>query len=182
MRPRLRAAIAMILGGIALAGLPQGERAQAQPAAAPPDLAALQQEIETLKRLLPDQAHVMSDVDYHFANLWFAARSHNWPLAAFYLGETRSHLNWAVRMRPVRKLANGADLDLRPILEGLESTELANAAAAIKARDLRGFESAYRGTMGQCHGCHTAAEKPYLRPHIPEAPASRMIDPRPRSE
>lgn len=53
---------------------------------AQPDVAALKDEVDALKRLLPDQAHVMADVDYHFANLWFAAHNANWPLAEFYLG------------------------------------------------------------------------------------------------
>jgi hypothetical protein len=165
--------------GLAIAALATPTGAQAQAAAPPADGAALRQELEAVKRSLPDQAHVMSDVDYHFSNLWFAAHQRNWPLAEFYLGETRSHLNWAVRMRPVRKLSNGTDLDLRPILQGLEATVLPNAISAIRAHDLRGFEEAYRGTMAQCYGCHAAAEKPYLRLRIPEAPASRMIEMRP---
>src|SRR4051812_23606399 len=37
----------------------------------------------------PDQSHVMADVGYHFANLWFAAEKQNWPLANYYLSETR---------------------------------------------------------------------------------------------
>ena len=144
--------------------------------AAPSDVAALKEEIETLKRLLPDQAHGMADVDYHFSNLWFAAHNANWPLAEFYLGETRSHLNWVVRMRPVRRLAAGGEVDLRPILQGVESSGLSDIRASINKRDLKVFEVAYRGTMMQCYGCHMASEKPYLRPRIPETPATRMID------
>ena len=45
------------------------------------DVAALKAEIEALKRLVPSQSHAMADVDYHFANLWFAAQNANWPLA-----------------------------------------------------------------------------------------------------
>jgi hypothetical protein len=179
MKTGIAAAVRSVFCG-GIAALACGAGAQSPPAAAAPgETAQLRQELDALKRMLPDQAHVMSDVDYHFSNLWFAAHQRNWPLAQFYLGETRSHLNWAVRMRPLRKLSNGAELDLRPVLEGLEATVLANADAALKARDLRGFEAAYRGTMMQCYGCHMAAEKPYLRLRIPEAPASRMIDPRP---
>jgi hypothetical protein len=152
--------------------------AHAQAGAAPPDIAALQAEVEALRRQLPDQAHVMADVDYHFSSLWFAARNSNWPLAEFYLGETRSHLNWAVRMRPIRKLSSGADLELRPILQGVESAGLAEVRAAIDRHDLRAFDLAYRGTMAQCYGCHLAAEKPYLRLRIPQSPGARMIDPR----
>src|SRR5688500_17646496 len=65
--------------------------------------AQLQQEIQQLKDKAPDQAHAMVSVAYHFNNLWFAANRGNWPLAEFYLNETRSHTRWAVRIIPVRK-------------------------------------------------------------------------------
>ena len=73
----------------------------AQPAAAPvaetPDWTA---EIEAIKGKLPDQAHAMQDVGYHFSNLWFAGKQKHWELANFYWAETRSHLHWAVRIIP----------------------------------------------------------------------------------
>ncbi len=169
-----------LLAAVSFPGMVETNIAHAQ-ATVQPDIATLQEEVETLKRLLPDQAHAMADVDYHFSNLWFAAQSANWPLAEFYLNETRAHLNWVVRLRPVRRLAAGGELDLRPILQGLESTGLADAKAAIGKRDIRAFEAAYRGTMMQCYGCHVASEKPYLRLRIPEAPAARMIDPQGRA-
>ena len=50
----------------------------------PPDLAALQAEVERLKGMVPDQSHAMKDVACHFTNLWFAAQQQNWPLADFY--------------------------------------------------------------------------------------------------
>jgi len=157
--------------------MPEFKGAHAQAAAA--DVDALKEEVEALKRQVPDQAHVMMDVDYHFSSLWFAGKSANWPLADFYLGEVRSHLNWAVRVRPVRKLGSGGDLELRPILQMVESSGLADVKGAIDKHDLRAFELGYRNTMGQCYACHAAAEKPYLRLRIPEAPGARMIDPRP---
>jgi hypothetical protein len=156
--------------------------ALAQGADAPQaDVAALKAEIEALKRLVPSQSHAMADVDYHFSNLWFATRSANWPLAAFYLNETKSHLGWAVRIRPVRKLSSGQELDLRPILQSVEDTGLAELKTAIDGRNARAFDAAYRKTMTECFACHQASEKPYLRPHIPEAPATRMIDLRPNT-
>ncbi|MDE2507185.1 MAG: hypothetical protein KGM43_08250, partial [Planctomycetota bacterium] len=54
-------------------------------------------EVKALRDLIPDQAHIMADVGYHFTNLWFAGDAENWPLADFYLSETKSHLRWAVR-------------------------------------------------------------------------------------
>jgi len=140
------------------------------------DVDALKAEIENLKRQVPDQAHAMSDVDYHFANLWFAGQQENWALAEFYLNETRTHLNWAVRLRPVRKLSNGAELEVGAMLKGIEQTSLTELREAVGRKNKDAFGAAYRKMIDSCHGCHTAAEKPYLRPHIPEDPASRMID------
>ena len=174
----LAAAIGALTGAALTVSVHPGHVHAQAGASTSPDVIAMRAEIDALKRQLPDQAHVMADVDYHFSSLWFAARNANWPLATFYLGETRSHLNWAVRMRPVRKLGSGADLELRPILEGVESAGLAQIKAAIDQHDPRAFDLAYRGTMTQCQGCHTAAEKPYLRLRIPETPGARMIDPR----
>jgi hypothetical protein len=171
------AAVCLVWG----VGSSQPVRAQST-GSAQSDLSALKEEIETLKRLLPDQAHAMSDVDYHFSNLWFAAQNAHWPLAEFYLNETRSHLNWAVRMRPVRRLSTGSELDLREVLRGVESSGLTDVREALGKRDLKMFEAAYRNTMAQCQGCHVAAEKPFLRLQVPLAPASRMIDPAPAAK
>jgi hypothetical protein len=33
--------------------------------------------------------------------------------------------------------------------------------------------------LAQCQACHAAAEKPFLRPQIPTAPPSPLIDMRP---
>jgi hypothetical protein len=147
-----------------------------------PTLEAPQAELERLQGRLPDTANVMTDVDYHASNLWFAAKYRNWPLAECYLGETLSHLNWAVRIRPVRKLANGADLDLQPILKGIEQTSLAEIKVAVSQQNTKAFELAYRKLVGQCYGCHAAAEKPFLRVRIPQPPGSRMIQPDPKAQ
>jgi hypothetical protein len=149
--------------------------AQAAPSSAAAEIAALRSEVDALKGMLPSQSHTMIDVEYHFANLWFAAKAANWPLAAFYLNETRSHLNWAVRVRAVRKLANGSELDLRPILKGVEEAGLAELKTAVDAHDGTAFEAAYRRTLTQCHACHQAAEKPYLEPAVPAVPASALM-------
>ena len=139
------------------------------------EIARLKAEIEQLRGRLPDQSHVMKDVGYHFSNLWFAALATNWPLGKFYLDETRSHLKWAVRIIPVRK-TQGGDLDLRLILDALDRTVLADTQKAIDARDLEAFTKAYQQTLTGCYSCHTAAEKPYLRPKIPERPEGTIID------
>jgi hypothetical protein len=139
------------------------------------ELAALRAELEQLKGKVPDQSHAMKDVGYHFANLWFAGQKRNWPLAKFYLDETRSHLKWAVRIIPVRKTKAG-DLDLRGILEAVDNTMLSEIQKAIEKQDVRTFADTYKQAIEGCYSCHKASEKPYLRPQIPEQPEARMIN------
>ena len=57
------------------------------------------------------------------------ARAENWPLADFYLGETKSHLRWAVRRIPIRKDNKGRDINLTDILEAFEKSQLATVEA-----------------------------------------------------
>lgn len=144
------------------------------------EIARLKDEVEQLKTMLPDQSHVMKDVAYHFSNLWFAARAQNWPLAGFYLDETRSHLRWAVRIRPTRRTAGG-EIDLRTILDGVDRSLLASVRKAIDDKSVGSFSKAYRDALTGCYACHQASEKPYLRPRVPQAPEGRMIEFSPRA-
>lgn len=136
---------------------------------------ALKAEVDQLRALLPTQAHTMVDVEHQFANLWFAAHEKNWPLATFYLNETRNRVAWTLRIRPVRKLANGADIALAPLVQSFEEAGLKPLRAAVEKQDRKAFEAAYRTTLGLCHGCHVAVEKPALEPEVPEKPGALLI-------
>ena len=136
----------------------------------------LEAEIKELKGQLPSQSHTMADVAYHFSNLWFAGQAQNWPLAEFYVDETRSHLRWAVRVRPVRPLSTGGEFHLADMLAGIEKGPLATLQASIKARDASQFSVTYKQMLASCYACHVAAEKPYLRLHVPEYPRETMIE------
>src|ERR1051326_1362186 len=138
------------------------------------EVAVLRAEIEQLKGKVPDQSHAMKDVGYHFANLWFAGQKKNWALAKFYLDETRSHLKWAVRIIPVRKTSAG-ELDLTGILQALDNTFLSQIQKSIEAKDAKQFAAAYKQTLEGCYACPKAAEKPFLRPRIPEQPEARIL-------
>ena len=158
---------ALVIGSAAMQSVamePDADSAKAQ-------IAALKAEIEQLRGQIPGQSHAMTDVDYQFTNLWFAAEARNWPLSVFYLNETRSHISWTVRLRPIRKLANGQDLDLRPLLQAIEQSGLAEIRTALDKQDGTAFKVAYQRTLTECHSCHVASEKPFLRlaspPHPP---------------
>jgi hypothetical protein len=139
-------------------------------------IAALQAEVNRLKGLVPDQSHAMKDVGYHFANLWFAGKNANWPLADFYWAETRSHLRWAVRIIPVRKDPQGNEIRLQEILDPIEKSSLEGIHGAISEKDTEKFSNAYRQMMESCYSCHLAAGKPFLKLHIPAEPEAPIIN------
>ncbi len=130
----------------------------------------------TISGLLPDQSHAMADVGYHFANLWFAADKENWPLAKYYLEETRSHLNWAVRIHPVRTTKAGAEVNLKGISQAIDNSFLTEIDSAITNKDTAKFKAAYRQTLEGCYACHKACEKSFLRPQIPSAPSVTILN------
>lgn len=146
------------------------------------EVESLRADVKRLQDKAPDQAHVMMSAAYHFNNLWFAARAENWDLAEFYWNETRSHLRWAVRVIPVRKDSAQKDVDLGAILQAMENSPLQDLHQAIKARDRERVVAAYKFTLETCYACHKAAEKPYLRPQIPERPAEPTINFDPRAD
>jgi hypothetical protein len=164
--------------GVALHALGPAGRTHANEdrAARDPELVALKAEIQSIKDRLPDQAHAMQDVANQFSNVWFAEEKRNWDLTTFYLGETRSHLRWAVRIIPKRKDLNGKDVDLVSILQSVENSALEQVETAIKAKDHDRFVPAYRFTLESCYACHKAASKPYLRPRIPTGPGTHIVN------
>jgi hypothetical protein len=145
----------------------------ADPAA---DVAKLQEQVKFLQSLVPDQAAVMSHVGYHFANLWFAVEQQNWPLADFYLSETRNNIKWAVRAKPIRKNAAGQEIDLNGIAQGVDAGPLSDLKAAIAAKSKEEAAIAYDHAMEGCYACHKASAKPYLRPRRPTKPEAPIIN------
>lgn len=146
----------------------------AQTTAAPSaDLAA---DVKHLQDVLPTQSHTMTDVGFHWANLWFAAEKKNWPLARFFFDEARQHVRWTILIRPVRKLPDGKTVDIKGIFDAVDPSAFATVQLAIEDQDTAQFEMAYKQALEACYSCHKAAGKPYLRPMVPTAPPSTMIN------
>ena len=140
------------------------------------DLDALSADVARLKTNAPSQSHTMSDVGYHWTNLWFAGERKNWPLAMFYFDESRQHILWTIRLRPVRKGPDGNDVNLTPIFESIDTSAFKAVADAIREQNSAAFSAAYRETLQACYGCHKASGKPYLRPMVPTVPAQSLIN------
>jgi len=149
----------------------EGKLPVADPGAA---LVQLQARVGELEGRVPNQAIVMTHVAYHFTNLWFAARRHDWPLAGFYLGEVRDNLKWAVRVHPVREGPAG-EVDVAGIAEAVDNTEFSKLAQAIHEKRIDAFVRAYDETLTACTACHQAIGKPYLRPQRPTSPEVHII-------
>lgn len=140
------------------------------------DVSKLQADLERLKTVVPDQAHAMKDVDYHFTNLWFAGKSENWPLADFYWRETLSHLKWAVRIMPIRKDNAGREIKLEEILQAIENSFSIQMASAIQQQHADRFKTTYRAMLEGCYLCHKASDKHYLRLKVPDQPATAIMN------
>jgi hypothetical protein len=139
----------------------------------PGDVAA---EVQRLSGLLPTQSHTMKDVGDHWANLWFAARQQNWPLARFFFDQARQSARWTVAVRPERQMPDGSTVDVRGLLTAVDLSAFATVQFAIEDERLPEFEAAYRQTLGSCHECHTKVGMPYLRPTVPSMPATTVLD------
>jgi hypothetical protein len=162
-----------VLGGAAVE-LWRGARPTTSATQAPP--ATAQADIDRLKSLVPTQSHAMADVGDHYANLWFAAEQGNWPLADFYLTETRQQIQWTVLIRPIRKDLEDKDVDLKPIFNAIDASAFATLKLAIAQKDKTKFENAYKQGLDACYSCHKASAKPFLKPIMPREPAQNILD------
>jgi len=145
-------------------------------------LKTLSAQIEAINGKLPDQSHAMEDVSHHYANLWFAVQKDNWPLATFYLNETRSHLRWAVRIIPKRKDNAGQEVDLQALLQAFENSAWKQMQDAVAVKDTVVFEKKYRFGLEACYACHKAADKPFIRPQIPMQPETPIVNFDPKAD
>jgi len=132
--------------------------------------------VDRLKEAVPSQSHAMTDVGYQYANLWFAGEKQNWPLATFYLNETRSHIRWTIRIRPVRKDLAGNPVDLKGIFDPIENGVMTSLKEAIEKKDRGQFVTSYKQMLEACYACHKASDKPFLRPMIPLTESQSIIN------
>jgi hypothetical protein len=149
-------------------------RAQEMPAPKQSGVAAALMDRQTLNDRLPDQSHAMQDAGYHFENLWFAGDKQNWSLASYYLRKTRSYLELAVRIKPVRKTQAG-EVVLKGNLDTMNNGMLVQIDQAITKQDVAKFRTAYRQTIVGCNGCHAACERSYIHLQVPNSPSASII-------
>jgi hypothetical protein len=138
--------------------------------------AASQADIAMLKDLIPPHSHPMVEVGMFAANLWFAGQKQNWPLAAYFLNETRNRIRWEVHLNPGPKGADGNPVDMQAIFDGIDNGTLPKVRKAIEAKDTKEFAVAYKHMLEDCYSCHKAALRPYIRPMVPVSGAQPIVN------
>jgi hypothetical protein len=152
----------------------QGEGQQARPAVDPATTVVA--DVARLKDLVPPASHPMVDVAYNASNLWFAGEKKNWPLANYFMGETKNRMDWEVRRNPSPKGPTGELVDMKGTVDGIANGSLAELKKAIDGKDVTAFETAYKHLLEDCYSCHKNANRAYMRPMIPTAPPQTIIN------
>jgi hypothetical protein len=155
-----------LLGGLFLPSLwhPSAIAQQNSPQA---NLATMQADVAHLKDLTPPHSHPMVEAGMFAANLWFAGEKRNWPLADYYLNETRNRIRWEVHLNPGPKGADGNPVDMQAIFDGIDNGSLATLKRTIETKDSKQFVTDYKHLLEDCYSCHKAANRPYLRLMVP---------------
>ena len=138
----------------------------------PPTMA----DVARLKELVPPSSHPMVDVAFNASNLWFAGEKKNWPLANYFLGETKNRLAWEVRLNPGPKSPTGEIVDMKGTVDGINNGSIAEVKKAIDGKDIAAFEASYKHLLEDCYSCHKNTNRPYMRPMIPTAPPQTIIN------
>jgi cytochrome c553 len=153
----------------------------AAPSAADKEIAALKADVQTLKDKSVSASVAMADVSFHWSNLWFAGQAGDWPLANYYYSEARNHIRWLIRINPTPKGPDGKPVDLKGIFDALDTSTFADVKAAIDKKDSAKFPVVYKAALESCYSCHKSVGRPYLRPQIPKAAPTTIINMDPKA-
>ena len=135
------------------------------------------QELAALRQLIPTNSTIMMDVQWHWTNLWWAARKRNWPLAQYYFNESRGHIQQLVRKNPtIRNQVDGTDVDLKGIFDGIDTSSLAMVKASIEMKEITVFDRNYKLMLESCYACHKSVGRPYIRPQVPTAQVQAIVN------
>jgi|SRR5579871_1386712 len=162
-----------VLGGFVVASWERpAVSAQQNSAPAQANGANVPADVARLKEIVPPNSHPMVEAGMFAANLWFAGEKKNWPLAGYFLNETRNRIRWEVHLNPGPKGADGNPVDMQSIFDGVDNGSITKVRKAIDAKDSAAFAAEYKNLLRDCYSCHKAALRPYLRPMVPVSSAA----------
>lgn len=133
------------------------------------DLGKAKITLDQLGLTQPGMARLMAELGPRMHRLYYAAKAGNWPLARYFLNESRSLLKISVVVRPKYEEAMAAFLadDVPPVVR------------AIDDRDWPAFERAFAAMIERGNRYHGEFGKPWIRWRTPEQPPADLdLEPR----
>jgi hypothetical protein len=114
----------------------------------------------------PRLGEIMMAKQWRHIKLWFAAKDHNWALAAYELAQIRASLIEAAT------LYSGIPVsDVATMAEPIRSIE-----KAIQSRDQAGFVNAFNALTAGCNACHRDMGRDFIEIRVPAgSPFSNQV-------
>ncbi|HWU36096.1 MAG TPA: hypothetical protein VN203_00545 [Candidatus Acidoferrum sp.] len=123
------------------------------------------EKLKTLAEIQPGLGTVMIEYGNRYTTAYYAAKGGNWDLAAYQIKEAREIQEVGETTRPERAQA----------LKGFEKSYLDPLDEAIKTKDFKKFEKAFKDGIQGCNTCHVGQGFPYIKYQLPKAPPSPLV-------
>jgi hypothetical protein len=123
------------------------------------------EQLKMLAAIQPGLGTVMIEYANRYSDIYYAAKGGNWPLAAYQLKEMREIQEVGETTRPARAEA----------LKAFEQSFLDPLAKTIEAKNFESLETAFKGGVQGCNGCHAALGFPYIKYELPSSPPSPLV-------
>ena|SRR5688572_1019613 len=124
------------------------------------DLGKAKVTLDQLGLSQPGMARLMAELGPRMHRLYYAAQAGNWPLARYFLNESRSLLKISTVVRPkyAESMARFLEEDVPPVVK------------AIDDEDWAAFERAFEAMVERGNDYHGEYGKGYIRWRTPDTP------------
>ena len=122
------------------------------------------EKLKTLAEIQPGLGTVMVEYGMRYTTAYYAAKGGNWDLAAYQIKEALEIQEVGETTRPARAQA----------LKAFEKNYLEPLNEAIKAKDFKKFDKAFKDGIQGCNTCHIGQGFPYIKYQLPKAPISPL--------
>ena len=88
----------------------------------------------------------------------------DWAASRAAAQAVQEHVRRGIEARPIRPIAGGVKLDLRPFLAAFEDGPLRRLDSALLANDRTAVKALYPVVQSQCNSCHAMIGKSDIKP------------------
>ncbi len=121
-----------------------------------------EEQLKKLADLQPGLGTVMIEYSRRFTAMYYSAKGGNWAMADYQLKEMPEIQEVGENTRPARA----------PMLKSFEDTNLAQLGVAVKAKDWKKFQVAFKDATEGCNGCHAANGYGFIKYELPKSSPS----------